>query len=285
MSYLPTDGGELLAINTDATRETGKELHDAHMGAAPFPHTVIDDFLPRAVIDYCLTHFPQKLGDGSQTFDRDQERYKASFNPDEMSPGLRQIFYTFNSRPFIKVIENITGIRGLIPDPYFMGAGFHEIGTGGHLSVHVDFNHHKPMDLERRVNLLIYLNDDWEAEHGGQLEFWNEDMTECVQSIVPRANRAALFTLSDKSYHGNPTLVNHPDGRTRKSIALYYYTATWDDQQRPLTTQFKRRQGTEDKVDWDVKTDEFLSEILPPIIARKAVRLKHKLTNHIKPKS
>nr|WP_246408527.1 2OG-Fe(II) oxygenase [Parvularcula dongshanensis] len=151
-----------------------------------------------------------------------------------------------------------------------MGGGFHEIGRGGHLSVHADFNHHKLMDVERRVNVLIYLNDDWKDEYGGQLELWNEDMTEKVKSVVPLANRCVMFTTTGDSYHGNPNPITHPEGRTRKSIALYYYTSTWDEDKVSKTTQFKNRPGTEDRTDWHVRTQELLTEYLPPVLARPA---------------
>jgi hypothetical protein len=202
-------------------------------------------------------------------FDRDQERYKRSYQPDYLDdPKLRALFYTFNSMPFIRIVENVTGIKGLIPDPYFQGGGFHEIGTDGHLSMHADFNHHKPMNLERRVNILIYLNDDWKDEHGGQLELWTTDMKERRQSIVPLANRCVMFTTTGQSMHGNPNPIAHPEGRTRKSIALYYYTSTWDQDRVAKTTQFKPRPGTEDRRDWQVKRDELIGEWLPPVLAR-----------------
>lgn len=123
------------------------------------------------------------------SFDRPQERLKSSFNPDYLESPLRSLFYSFNSKPFIRFLENLTGIKGLIPEPYFMGAGFHEIKNGGHLSVHADFNHHKPMDLERRINVLIYLDKDWKEEYGGQLELWDDDMKSCQQSVVSLFNR------------------------------------------------------------------------------------------------
>ena len=140
-----------------------------------------------------------------------------------MTNPVRRLFYSFNSKPFIRVLENITNINGLIPDPYFLGAGFHEIGQGGHLSVHVDFNHHKVMNLERRINVLIYLNKDWDKTCGGQLELWNKDVSKSVKSVVPAFNRCVIFNTTDWSYHGNPEPVKHPAGVTRKSIALYYY--------------------------------------------------------------
>lgn len=277
MAFITPSQNDPFTIDPEAARSLGTDLTEAYKAADPFPHTVIDDFLPREVIDYCLAHFPEKLDADGMAFDRDQERYKQSFNPDFLEPKLRSLFYTFNSRPFVKVVENITGIKGLIPDPYFLGGGFHEIGRGGHLSVHADFNHHKLMDLERRVNVLIYLNDDWRDEYGGQLELWNTDMTERRKSVLPLANRCVMFSTTGDSFHGNPNPISHPEGKTRKSIALYYYTATWDEQKVEKTTQFKPRPGSGDKTDWKVKSDEMLTEFLPPVLARRAKKVAARL--------
>lgn len=279
-SFVPTREGDdaLLAFDVAAAQETGKELAEAYQSAQPFPHTVIDDFLPRSVINYCLANFPKELDVDGREFDRDQERYKRSYQPDNLADArLRELFYTFNSRPFLKIVENITGIKGLIPDPYFQGGGFHEIGQGGHLSVHADFNHHKPMNLERRVNVLIYLNDDWEEKNGGMLELWDEGMTEMVQSVVPIANRCVMFSTTGESYHGNPQPIDHPDGRTRKSIALYYYTSTWDATKAAKTTQFKPRPGTTDRTDRLVRANEILTQALPPVLAGPAKKIARRL--------
>jgi hypothetical protein len=140
--------------------------------------------------------------------------------------------------------------------------------------VHADFNHHVSMNLERRINLLIYLNADWEPEYGGQLELWDNDMAKCCHSIVPALNRAVMFNTTSFSNHGNPNPVNHPLGISRKSIALYYYTATWIENKRAHTTQFRARPKTEDKVDWLVKRREILADITPPIILRGLRNLK-----------
>jgi 2OG-Fe(II) oxygenase superfamily len=252
-----------LSLEEHASR--GCECAQDYQSASPFPHTVIDDFLPPAVLEMCLAEFPEGGGRG---FNRDQEQFKTQFNPDGMSTRARTLFYAFNSRPFIRVMENITGIKGLVPDPYFLGAGFHQIDQGGHLSVHVDFNHHKPMNLERRINTLIYLNKDWSEDYGGQLELWNSDVSVCVKSIVPTFNRCVIFSTTENSFHGNPSVVKHPQGIPRRSIALYYYTSTWSRDLREHTTQFPVRKGSADRVDWAVKTRELIDDLLPPVVGR-----------------
>jgi hypothetical protein len=261
-------------IANDSSKERGVELREAYQNADPFPHIVIDDFLPPKVLDTCLSQFPARAEEADERFDRKQERMKESFHPDTLPSVARALFYSFNSRPFVRIVENITGIKGLIPDPYFLGAGFHRISQGGHLSMHADFNHHKPMNLERRVNVLIYLNKGWRAEYGGQLELWDQKMTRCVQSVVPLFNRCVIFNTTGESMHGNPQPINHPDGVPRRSIALYYYTSTWDGSKRDLTTQFQVRPGTSDRVDWRVKISEVATELAPPLVARQFRRLK-----------
>ena len=105
-------------------------------------------------------------------------------------------------------------------------------------------------------------------EYGGQLELWDTDMKGCVRSVVPEANRCVIFNTTSFSNHGNPHPVNHPEGRTRKSIALYYYTATWSDAKRSHTTQFRARPGTEDQVDWEMRVRELVADFVPPIMRR-----------------
>ena len=153
LSEMESSTGYLAA---DMDRAKGADLQSHYNTASPFPHVVIDEFLPPGLLEMCLEEFPATGLAGSAEFDRDQERYKTQFNPDALTARTRTLFYAFNSKPFIRILENITGIRGLIPDPYFLGAGLHEVANEGHLSIHADFNHHKPMILERRINFLIY---------------------------------------------------------------------------------------------------------------------------------
>ena len=251
-------------------RKLGLELREGYQAASPFPHVVIDDFLPPAILDKVLDHFADlEINQDDFTFDRLQERFKTSFQPDSLSDDLRLLFYSFNSRPFIKLMENITGIKGLIPDPHFLGAGIHEIKQGGHLSVHADFNHHKPMNLERRINVLIYLNKDWKPEYGGNLELWDERMTKREHDIVPLFNRCVIFNTTSNSQHGNPEPIRHPKMVSRKSIALYYYTSTWDKSKKSHTTHFQVRPGSADKRDWRIILREMKDDVLPPFIARR----------------
>ena len=272
MSYLEIVDRKHGLFDPAAMKTKGLELQQSYATAKPFPHIAIDDFISPEILELCLDRFPGARDPESRSFDRDQERYKTSYNPDYLSPDVRSFFYSLNSRPFIQFLENLSGIKGLIPDPYFLGGGFHETRTGGHLDVHADFNLHKPMRIERRLNLLIYLNKDWKLDYGGGLELWDEKMASCVKAISPEFGRCVVFSTNDTSYHGHPAPVNHPAGLSRRSIALYYYTATWTDESRSKTTQFKTRPGTKDATDWMVRRDEMIQEYLPPALARPVLR-------------
>jgi hypothetical protein len=100
----------------------------------------------------------------------------------------------------------------------------HQILRRGYLKVHADFNKHPQFGLDRRVNVLCYLNRDWQPEWGGQLELWDADMQCPVQSIDPVFNRMVIFTITDTAFHGHPDPLRCPPDRTRRSLAFYYYS-------------------------------------------------------------
>jgi hypothetical protein len=130
------------------------------------------------------------------------------------------------SRAFLDDLTAITGIPTLLADAQLFGGGIHVTGPHGRLDVHVDFNvleHHGEAKLYRRLNLLLYLNPDWNDQWGGQVELWDREVTTCVQRYAPRLNRCVVFETSDISYHGVAPLTC-PETEVRRSFAAYYYT-------------------------------------------------------------
>ncbi|MBW4982585.1 2OG-Fe(II) oxygenase [Mameliella sp. CS4] len=269
MPVIPMDP-ETLAIDASAAKAAGAAAAENYRNRTPYPYGSFDDFLPAEVLDRVLEELKQ-LPEAEDMFNRPQEKLKSSYLPERLPPYTRNLFYVLNSRPFVRFLEEMTGINGLIPDPYFAGGGVHVVANGGHLDIHADFNHNQKLNLERRLNILIYLNKDWKEEYGGSFEIWNTDMTEKVAGFVPLFNRMCCFNTGSDTWHGNPETVNHPDGEPRMSLALYYYTATWDYTRKSHTTLFKPRPGTKDQVDRQVKRADILQEVLPPVIFRKVI--------------
>jgi hypothetical protein len=252
--------------------ELGASFHTQYNSGTPYPYICLDNFLNRSILHSVLKDL-SIVPKQEASYDRPQERLKSSVNPEELPENTRNLFRFFNSRPFLSFLSSMTGIKGLIPDPMFLGGGIHEVKNGGHLDIHADFNLHKPMKVQRRINVLIYLNEDWQDEYGGQFEIWDNEMQNCLRSFAPIFNRCVVFNTTSTSLHGNPNPVKHPQGIARRSIALYYYTATWDGTQREHTTQFKARPGTNDKVDWTIKKEELINDLFPPIVIRATKKL------------
>lgn len=269
---LPIDPKDL-TIPMDAAREAGRNAAAAYRARTPYPHGCFDTFMPPEILERVREEL-RVLPEAETFFNSPQEKMKSSYQPERLAFYTRSLFYALNSRAFLAFLEEMTGIDGLIPDPYFAGGGIHVVSNGGHLDIHADFNHHGKLNLERRINVLIYLNPDWKEEWGGSFEVWSKDMTEKVASFVPLFNRMCCFDTGSDTWHGNPEPVAHPNGEPRMSIALYYYTATWDVTRKSHSTLFKPRPGTIDKEDRQDARHRTLQDVLPPAIYR---RIAHRL--------
>lgn len=196
----------------------------AYREARPFPHICIDGFLPPAVAEAVHEVFPDPSDAlWGETSIRHERKLWSTVESD-IPPRIRNVLYALNTRTFLEFLEELTGIDGLIPDPYFTGGGMHQIVRGGKLDVHVDFNRHRYYGLDRRLNLLLFLNKDWREEYGGHLELWDEKERRCARRIAPVFNRCVIFSTSDRSYHGHPHPLECPEWRSRKSLALYYFS-------------------------------------------------------------
>lgn len=208
-------------------------LRARYQSADPFPHIVLDGLFDDAVLDAVVSAFPKPDGMRWLSFDSATEKKLGFFHEHSTIDGtIRSFLDALNGFEMLLFLEALTGIEGLIPDPYFGGGGLHQIEPGGFLKIHADFNVHPKLRLDRRANMLVYLNRDWKDEWGGHLELWNRSMTECRQRIAPTFNRTVIFSTTDTSYHGHPHPLTAPAGVTRRSVSLYYYTSGRPEEER-----------------------------------------------------
>ena len=202
-----------------------EEHEEGYRTAQPFPHVVLDGFLPddylKAVVSEC-----SELTEREGWIHRDDAKVKKVAVRDDwaLGPQARHLLNQFNSATFINFLERLTSISGLIPDPHYLGGGLHQIERGGFLKIHADFNRHSRLKLDRRINVLLYLNQPWQDAWGGHLELWDGTMTIRADKIAPLFNRLVVFTTTDSSFHGHPDPLECPPGTVRRSLALYYYT-------------------------------------------------------------
>jgi hypothetical protein len=232
-------------LDRDRLMALAERTREAYAAASPYPHAVMDDFLPEEILDAVLAEFPAPAEVDWLAFDSPLERKLATNSHAAMGPATRHLLAELNSSAFIDFLERLTGIEGLVPDPHLEGGGLHQIERGGHLKVHADFNRHPRSGLERRLNVLVYLNRDWKDEYGGAFELWDADMTACEAKVMPYFNRCVVFSTTSTSYHGHPEPLGCPEGETRKSLALYYYSKDRPAEETRAThnTLFQARPG------------------------------------------
>lgn len=231
-----------------------KEMHESYVAANPFPHIVIDNALDTRRAELAYLSYPDPDGIPWYKYENVFERKLAFDRVDEFPHQLRDIFYELNSPIFLQWLEALTGIPDLIVDETYRGGGLHCITTGGKLDIHADFNIHPTTKLHRRVNVILYLNKEWQEDWGGEFELWNEEMTECKKSVLPIHNRMVIFNVTDKSYHGHPNPLRCPEGMWRKSMAWYYYTKDRpaEEMSEPHSTIYKKR--PEDETTEEIET-------------------------------
>lgn len=260
-----------------------KHYRSTYASNEPFPNIYFDDFFNPDFLTQVLEEFPD-MGDKSDIrFNTPNEVKLASRGESRFGPKTKMFMHYLNSEPFLNFLSELTGIENLIPDPTFEGGGCHQIRPGGFLKVHADFNKHKGTGLDRRLNVLVYLNKDWEEDWGGHFELWNEDMTACVKKLLPVFNRMALFSTTDFSYHGHPDKLNCPPERSRKSLALYYYSNGRPSSEINLgledhTTLFVERKGEKSEFGMRIYNGmvNFVTDWMPPVIWRTIKKMRNK---------
>ena len=261
-------------------RQNAKKYQDAQ----PFPNIVFEDFFRTEFLDLICDEFPDLAKKDSQRFENAKQLKFAGIGEKFYGPETKSLMHFLNSEPFLRFLQILTGIKEpLIGDPYFIGGGQHEIKKGGLLKIHADFNKHSKLRLDRRINVLIYLNKNWKEEYGGHFELWDRSVTNCVKRISPQFNTMAIFSTTDFSYHGHPDPLQCPEDRSRKSLALYYYSNGRPQHeviagQEDHSTIFKNRKGNEQdaKVFKNAKTKALVKDLMPPIIYRKIKKLSKK---------
>jgi hypothetical protein len=217
-------------------------LRERYATARPFPHVVLDGLFPDARLEEVLAEFPRPGGIPWRRFDNPTEKKLGYVHGTPLEPCLQAFLWEMSAPPVLEFLQELTGIEGLIPDPYFGGAGPHQIERGGFLEIHADFNWHPLLRLDRRLNLIVYLNKDWRDEYGGHLELWDRDMARCERRVLPVWNRTIVFNTTDFANHGHPAPLACPEGMTRKSLSFYYYSNGRPEEERsaPHDTIFRK---------------------------------------------
>ena len=218
---------ELKLLATDCAEKIQNSEKYGTLTLEPFKHIVIDDFLPDTLAQKLLDEFPPSDDHSWEHSNNSGIEIKARSNWNsefDIPDGLIDILRLFNSAPLLRSMSEALQIPKLMPDPYYAGGGLNLSEKNGLLDVHVDGNYHDASGMNRRVNLLYYLNPNWTKIWGGEFGIYDNEGKNLVKSVSPIMNRCVIFDTHDKSYHGLPNPINFPKNEPRRSILLYYYT-------------------------------------------------------------
>ncbi len=200
---------------------------ETYRSAEPFPHIEIDNAVNAAILLKILKEFPASTAEGDYRDDaRSQIKWRSNWQRDtDIPPQSFNLIQALHSGDFLRFLERLTGIPHLIADPYLGGGGLNETHRGGLLHIHCDGNRSDALSCFRALNVILFLNHEWQDDWGGHLEFWDENLKSCIKKIRPEFNKLVVFTTNETSYHGHPIPLNTPEGITRRSLILYYYTS------------------------------------------------------------
>lgn len=198
--------------------------------ATPFNHVVIDNFFENDVARTLSRNFPNYEDDSWKgIYNNPIEIKKANQSWSHFPVEFYKVFHRLLSNEFVDKLKTLVGINNLYVDHGLHGGGLHSHPSGGKLNVHLDYSIHPKLGLQRKLNLIVYLNEEWQSQWGGHIELWSHDEEKnapkhCEKRIAPLFNRAIIFDTTQNSWHGLPEPLKCPQGQMRKSLAVYYLT-------------------------------------------------------------
>jgi len=195
----------------------------------PFPHFIVDGFLEVDVAKKLEEEFPNFDDSIWHEYGNAIEVKKTCNNWNAFPPKTYEIFSFLNSPQFVDFLSaTLFGEKILYCDPGLNGGGWHIHKRNGKLNTHLDYSLHPKLSLQRKLNIIIYLNSDWQSDWGGQLGLWDNQSQyapgDLIKQIEPKFNRAVIFDTTMNSWHGLPNPIQCPEGQFRKSLAIYYLT-------------------------------------------------------------
>jgi hypothetical protein len=235
-----------------------QDIAARYHAAAPYPHVVLDGLFDSEVLDRVAADFPDKKPDDWVAYDTANEIKRTSRGLIGVPAYANTFLWQLGSEPFLAWLREVTGIEDLVADPMFHGGGLHESFRGGWLNLHADWTQHPHLPLVRRLNLIIYLNRDWQPDWGGALELWERGAEKAGASVEPLFNRAVLFPTTMDTLHGFPDPIRCPAGHSRRSVSVFYWSPDPEGIKRgaPITFLPGRRQ---------TQLKAFARSLVPPI--------------------
>jgi len=238
---------ETLTQTLEYLQNESQSLRQSYLAAKPYPHVAIDNLFAPELLDRLLAEYPDRDRRDWLVWDTKNELKSTSRGIEGLSTFTQLLCLWLNSKDVIKSIESIVGLDNLVGDPLFHGAGLHEMYRDGWLNMHADYTKHFSLPLMRRINILIYLNRDWQSEWEGDLVMQDAKNREDRASYSPCFNRTIIFPTTAKTFHGVPKPLSCPPDRSRKLLSIYYWTPIpmplWAKVGTPLLWASEQKKG------------------------------------------
>ena len=198
----------------------------------PIPYILIDNFLKDDMYQSINKEYPNKLDESWWKYENPLEVKYANDKIHEYSKNTQNLFYALSHQEFINKIGNIFNIHNLEYDPHCHGGGLHMMPKYGRLNMHLDYEIHPITNKKRRLNIILYMNDEWDKSWNGDTQLWDETMSKCMVKSYPKRNKALIFVTNDDSWHGIPNKIMCPENIFRKTIAFYYVSKKNDEKSK-----------------------------------------------------
>jgi hypothetical protein len=198
------------------------ENNDLNVNTIPFEHIIINNFIEEQYYNELDGVLPKTPSNEWWKYENPIEVKYALDKFEHMDPMVQNIFNALSHKKLINKFESIFNIKNLEYDPHCHGAGLHMHPRYGRLNIHLDYEKHPITEKQRRLNVILYLNDQWDTEWNGDTQLWNNDMTECIVKSYPKKNTAIIFITTEQSWHGLPEVIKCPNDVYRRTLAYYY---------------------------------------------------------------
>jgi hypothetical protein len=239
-----------------------QQLRARYEKAVPFKHLVLDGLFSPVALGRVEAEFDRAQTIAWREINTGLQRKRGSVPDTTLPSNVQDYFNTINAGPFLRFLSDVTGISDLIPDPALYGGGMHEVGEDGAFEVHVDFQRHPRTQLNNRLTVITYLNEDWDLADGGHLELWQMKPAQCRATVTPLFGRTVIMGQSWTAAHGHPQPVRK--GRKRRSVTAYFYTngLAVAGMGNGLSTTYVARRGHSAQQ----RAELMLRLVLPPIV-------------------
>lgn len=223
----------------------------------PFPHVVIDNFFTEEVAQEIAKEFPSSNSETFNVVYNNSIEVKLTGNHwDKFPKTTYKAFFYLSSHKFASFLrEGLQSEKELFADYGLHGGGYHTHPTGGKLNVHLDYSIHPKLGLQRKYNIIVYINPNYQTGWGGELGLWNSENgqpTTLEKVVEPLFNRAVLFETTH-GWHGLEIPNKFPEGQSRNSLAIYYVIepeVDADPRPRALFAPSEEQKGDESVLDF-----------------------------------